>query len=566
MLILTNTPMRRAKRILMIAMVAPLLVTLFAYGAVLQPIRLGPLGAIRTCYEGEPIIVRIELYDRYLPIPFAQIKLYDNGVLIASARAGPRGECSPIYGVKPGTYLMIATGASQMFVDYIDIHDVSGMWKKQYFISDDSFERVINYGLFPGRLDIDGFVVEVPPLTAVHITRQAVYRFEEGWLSLKLLLEPFRDIIWNPIYAIRVLPSYIIMSSFPAVIGLIILSKRRNLYIALALVLMFMIEARPVFAQPVTYILSVYTDWCWTCIIYNVNEYPLVVDVEETVPAIDHYAASRIVVTLFDIQTNGGDYVAKARLTAWPTLAEGAHTVGVNIVGVRYDHTEILSLGDTIRAWEQPYDYTHTITLPTTNIDHYRLTISFHGTGSTLEPTTSFMNVYFRITPHPFATNKTAVSLVTKYSFNTGFGQDNPIDYRGPALPPGVEQAITGTEMLVESMFVRQYSVHLLPDWAIRGEISRGLVGWVHMEPRNVFGLPVPGQEWVEPPSADVNSPNEVVFRGKIRSRYNYFFNQRIPFPFAPYYEFPTIFEIPLDHGRTGGSTVSGLDYATCLL
>jgi hypothetical protein len=120
--------------------------------------------------------------------------------------------------------------------------------------------------------------------------------------------------------------------------------------------------------------------------------------------------------------------------------------------------------------------------------------------------------------------------------------------------------------MLVESMLVRQYSVHLLPDWAVRGEIANALVGWVHMQPSNIFGMGVPGQRWEEPPSGTAISPNEVVFTGKIRSEYNPFFNQRIPFPFAPYYEFPTIFEIPLDHGRTGGSTVSGLENATFLL
>jgi len=158
------------------------------------------------------------------------------------------------------------------------------------------------------------------------------------------------------------------------------------------------------------------------------------------------------------------------------------------------------------------------------------------------------------------------VALVTKYSFKTGFGQDNPIVYRGPSLPPSVEQSVSGMGMLVESMLVRQYSVHLLPDWAVRGEIANGLVGWVHMQPTNIFGMGVPGQRWEEPPSGTAISPNEVVFTGKIRSEYNPFFNQRIPFPFAPYYEFPTIFEIPLDHGRTGGSTVSGLENATFLL
>ena len=107
----------------MVAMVAPFLFTLFAYGAILQPIRFGPPDASRMCYEDDPIQVRIQLYDGYLPIPFAQVRLYDDGVLIASANTGPGGEYTPIHGVKPGTYLMIATGAGQMFVDYIDVYD-----------------------------------------------------------------------------------------------------------------------------------------------------------------------------------------------------------------------------------------------------------------------------------------------------------------------------------------------------------------------------------------------------------------------------------------------------------
>jgi hypothetical protein len=173
--------------------------------------------------------------------------------------------------------------------------------------------------------------------------------------------------------------------------------------------------------------------------------------------------------------------------------------------------------------------------------------------------------VEFTIT-FPPATNRTAVSLVTKYMFKTGFGLDNPIDYRGPTLPEGIEQMITGLEMLPESMFIRQYSMELMPDWAVRGEIANALKGIWYAQPAFFNTINVPGQEWVEPPSAVALSPNEVVLRGKVRSGYYPGFPERFPFPFAPYYEFPTIMELPLDVGRPGGSVVQGLENASFLM
>ena len=219
-----------------------------------------------------------------------------------------------------------------------------------------------------------------------------------------------------------------------------------------------------------------------------------------------------------------------------------------------------IDLGDA--GDNMPIDRVFSITIPADAI--YTLELIYWATGAPFY-CGDYARIHFILT-EPLATNRTAVSLVTKYMFKTGFGLDNPIDYKGPRLPPGVEQKITGFEMLPETMYIRQYSMHLLPDWAVRGEIASGLLGVMYARPSNIFGFGVPDQDWVEPPTAYAVSPNEVVLRGKIRSGYNPFFNQRVPFPFAPYYEFPTILEIPLDQGRPGGGVLRGLENATFIM
>jgi hypothetical protein len=161
----------RVDRILAVALVTPLLVTLFLYGAMLQPMRFGPPDASRMCYEGPPIQVRIQLYDSNLPVPFAHVRLYSlDGRLVASADTGPGGECSPIKGVEPGRYLAVVEGARHIFIDVVDVYDVAGgVWKRQFFVGDDRYLTVVNYGLLDGRVEAGGLALDVPPLTAVHV-------------------------------------------------------------------------------------------------------------------------------------------------------------------------------------------------------------------------------------------------------------------------------------------------------------------------------------------------------------------------------------------------------------
>ena len=212
---------------------------------------------------------------------------------------------------------------------------------------------------------------------------------------------------------------------------------------------------------------------------------------------------------------------------------------------------------------DMPIDRTFTVTLPADAI--YVLHLEYQAIAAPFY-CGDFAVIYFIFT-QPLATNRTAVSLVTKFMFNSGFGQDNPIDYKGPTLPRGVEQRITGLEMLTESMMVREYSMQLLPDWAVDGKITNALIGIWSAQP-SFFGtdIPVPGQEWVERPSAVVFDPKTVAFKGKIRSDAWFDFPTRFAFPFAPYYEFPTVMELPLDLNEVGGSTIQGMENASFLM